>query len=303
MSHQLLEMLDRNTAIEAECSERMAEPVREYVHTATLRYLQKDVLERVGFDLLMGSAFADEERVGVVIAGLDIFAHAQFRFGVEVYHALLVAFTMANMNRPFLPVDIGEADVCGFTHPATRREEEVDQRLLADIFYIPAEHLEFVRGERLALLLLKLNRVDVFAGILNEEVLLDEPFEKPVDRRADVIEIPVGRVVFGFVRIKVHSDIVRRNIGERFPDGVEKVDELIPVLHQGFDTETGNCLRADVVLDNIRRTLGGNDRHLLRRDFEIAHGDIDRLHDVIDLVGADSGAEVHQQHGPKLLVT
>ena len=164
MTHQLLEMFNRNTAVEAECSERMAKPVREYVYTATLRYLQEDILERVGFDLLVGSAFADEERVGVVVAGLDIFAHAQFRFGIEVYHALLVSFAVSNMNRPFLPVDIGEADVCGLTHPATRREEEVNQRLLADIFCVPTEHLKIIRRERFALLLLILNWVDVFAG-------------------------------------------------------------------------------------------------------------------------------------------
>ena len=56
------------------------------------------------------------------------------------------------------------------------------------------------------------------------------------------------------------------------------------------------------MFDGVGDAVHRDQRHLLRGDVEIVHGDVYSGQNVRQLVGADDGAEVHGQNGAEMFV-
>ena len=142
VAEKSLQLFDGHTTTEAGGSESVPELVRIDMDTDPLADLPDDVFQSMGPDLIIWSAGAGPESLGVAFTDPEIFPEADAGLIIEVDDALLVAFPVADTDGALLPVNIFQQDICTFRDAAAGGIQEINQGLFADVLTIPADILQ-----------------------------------------------------------------------------------------------------------------------------------------------------------------
>lgn len=223
MAHQLLEDVQRHPAVQPGRGEGMPELVRENVQICPAGDLADDILQRMGADRGVWRLDADEQCVGVVLAGVDVLPHGNKGLRVEINNAFLIALAVADQNGTVLPVDVRQADVSALRDATAGGEQKVNQRLFPDALDVPPQRLQLFHAERFPALRVEMDLLHVRARVPHEVFVGYQPPKKAVECDPDALQVTVGRVPLLLELEEVDADVVGPDVLERLFDSVKEV--------------------------------------------------------------------------------